>query len=188
MAATSSNMLALGTKAFDFNLLNPVNGKFTSLEDIKSDKGTVIAFVCNHCPYVLHINSKFVEIANKYIDLGVSFVAISSNDVINYPDDSPENMIKIAAKEGYNFPYLFDETQEIAKSYQAACTPDFYVFDSDMKLAYRGQFDDSRPNNGVDVTGIDLTAAIEAILIGAEVNPNQKASIGCNIKWKQSRK
>lgn len=184
MAASQSTMIPLGTKAIDFKLLNPITGLSQSLEDVKSSKATVIAFICNHCPYVIHINSKFVEIADKYSKLGVSFVAINSNDVVKYPEDSPENMIKLARKSSYNFPYLYDETQNVAKAYQAKCTPDIYVFDGDLSLAYRGQFDDSRPNNGVPVTGSDLTSAIDAILQGNIVNPDQKASIGCNIKWK----
>jgi thiol-disulfide isomerase/thioredoxin len=186
MAATPSKMLPLGTKANNFNLWNPVSAKYQSLDELKSDKATVIAFICNHCPYVIHINPKFAEIADKYIALGVSFIAINSNDVANYPADSPENMVKTAKKDGYNFPYLYDETQEIAKSYQAACTPDIYVFDGEMQLVYRGQFDNSRPGNGIPVTGEDLTSALDAILDGEPVNPEQKASIGCNIEWKVS--
>ena len=186
MAATPSKMLPLGTKAISFKLWNPVSGSYQSLDELKSEKATIIAFICNHCPYVIHINQKFAEIAYKYIALGVSFIAINSNDVANYPADSPENMVKTAKKEGYNFPYLYDETQEIAKSYQAACTPDIYIFDGEMKLVYRGQFDASRPGNGIPVTGDDLASALDAILSGKPITSEQKASLGCNIKWKQS--
>ena len=186
MAATPSKMLPLGTKAINFNLLNPVTGSYQSLDELKSDKATVIAFICNHCPYVIHINPKFAEIADIYTAQGVSFIAINSNDVENYPSDSPENMVKTAKKEGYNFPYLYDETQEVAKSFQAACTPDLYVFDGEMSLVYRGQFDSSRPGNAFPVTGDDLTSALDAIIEGKPVNSVQKASMGCNIKWKNS--
>lgn len=184
MAATPSNMLTLGTKAFKFSLLNPELGLYQTLDELKSDVATVIAFICNHCPYVIHINPKFVEIADKYMALGISFIAINSNDVVKYPADSPDNMVKTAKNNGYKFPYLLDETQETAKSYQAACTPDFYVFDRSMSLVYRGQFDNSRPGNNIPITGEDLTSALDAIISGNQVNPNQKASIGCNIKWK----
>lgn len=185
MAATESNMIPLGTIAPNFSLFDTVSGKILQLSDLKSNLATVIMFICNHCPYVKHINRKLVEISNHYAQKGISFIGISSNDVINYPEDSPENM-KIQAKElGYNFPYLFDETQEVAKSYNAACTPDFYVFDKDLKLVYRGQFDDSRPGNNIPVTGKDLSEALDAIINNFPISPEQKPSIGCNIKWKK---
>lgn len=184
MAATESKMLPLGTKAYEFELFNPVKGKFQTLNDLKSNKATVIAFICNHCPYVKFINKKLVEISNKYMAIGVSFIAINSNDTVKYPEDSPDNMIKTALENSYNFPYLFDETQEVAKSYMAACTPDFYIFDNLMKLVYRGQFDKSRPNNGIPVTGEDIINALDAILEGKPINDEQIPSIGCNIKWK----
>jgi thiol-disulfide isomerase/thioredoxin len=141
-------------------------------------------FICNHCPYVKHINHGLVSLANEFIDEGVSFIAISSNDVENYPADSPELMKEVAEDENYPFPYLYDETQEVAKAYDAACTPDFYVFDGDLKLVYRGQFDDSRPSNEIPVTGRDLSNALNAVINGMPVNPKQVPSIGCNIKWK----
>ncbi len=184
MAETPSNMIPLGTKAPDFKLKDVTTGKQLSLNEIKSEKATVIMFICNHCPYVKHINKMLVDFANKYIQRGVSFVAINSNDVDNYPEDSPEKMIITAKEHGYPFPYLFDETQEVAKDYDAACTPDFYVFDKDLKLVYRGQFDDSRPGNSKLVTGKDLGKALDAILAGKEISDEQIPSVGCNIKWK----
>lgn len=184
MAATPSNMLALGTSAPDFNLLDTVSAKIVSLNDLKSDKATVIMFICNHCPFVKHINQGIAEFANDYIPQGVSVIAISSNDVDNYPADSPEKMTENAKEQGFNFPYLYDETQDVAKAYQAACTPDFYVFDSELKLAYRGQFDSSRPNNMEAVTGKDVREAVGSLLNGNRPNEEQIPSIGCNIKWK----
>lgn len=185
MAATPSVMLPLGTEAPKFNLVDTVTDTNKSLNELASDKATVVMFICNHCPYVKHINEELVKLANEYIPKGISFIAISSNDVENYPDDSPEKMREVAEELGYPFPYLFDETQEIAKAYQAACTPDFYVFDKDLKLVYRGQFDESRPGNNVPVTGIDIRNALDNILNGKPVDENQKPSIGCNIKWKK---
>ena len=184
MALTPSNMIPLGTKAPDFNLPDAVSGSDMSLEHLKSDKATVIMFICNHCPYVKHVQQGLVELANDYIAKGVSFIAINSNDVENYPDDSPENMKRDAEKFGYPFPYLFDETQAIAKAYAAACTPDFYIFDGDLKLIYRGQMDDSRPGNGKPVTGKDIREALDQILDGNTISEDQIPSIGCNIKWK----
>jgi thiol-disulfide isomerase/thioredoxin len=184
MAVTPSNMIELGTIAPDFSLIDTISGNMMSLSELKSDKVTVIMFICNHCPYVKHINESLVEISNKYLGKNISFIAINSNDIENYPEDSPENMRKTALALGYRFPYLFDETQEVAKSYQAACTPDIFVYDKDLKLVYRGQYDDSRPGNGIPVTGKDLTDALDAILEGNPVNIEQKPAIGCNIKWK----
>lgn len=185
MAATTSTMISLGTTAPDFNLTDSVSGENKSLKDLSSDKATVIMFICNHCPYVKHINSELVKLSTDYIARGVSFVAISSNDVINYPDDSPEKMKEAAMDLGYPFPYLYDESQDIAKAYEAACTPDFYIFDGGLKLVYRGQLDDSRPNTEIPVTGKDIRAALDNILSGTPVNNEQKPSIGCNIKWKK---
>lgn len=185
MAETASKMLALGTKAPEFVLPDTISCKKLSLKELKSEKATVVMFICNHCPYVIHINKVLVDVANRYIKQGISFVAISSNDVVNYPEDSPEKMKEQALKLGYPFPYLYDETQSVAKDYDASCTPDFFVFDRDMKLVYRGQFDDSRPGNGVLVTGVDLTKALDAILEDRAIDLNQKPSIGCNIKWKK---
>ena len=185
MASTPSNMIPLGTTAPNFSLHDTVSGEKKSLNELKSDIATVIMFICNHCPYVKHINSELVKVAKIYQSKGISFIAISSNDVVNYPEDSPEKMKETAATEGYTFPYLYDETQEIARAYDAACTPDFYIFDKELKLVYRGQFDDSRPKNDTPVTGADLRGALDAVLNGSPVIENQKPSIGCNIKWKQ---
>ncbi|NNC50906.1 MAG: thioredoxin family protein [Flaviramulus sp.] len=184
MARTPSNMIPLGTKAPDFKLFDTISQKYLSLEDLKGVKGTVIMFICNHCPFVIHINSKIVSIANEYDKKGISFIAISSNDVINYPQDSPEKMAINAKENNYRFPYLFDDTQQVAQAYDAACTPDFYMFNSNLKLEYRGQLDDSRPGNGIPVTGKDLKHALNCLIDGDENNNIQKPSIGCNIKWK----
>ncbi len=185
MAATPSKMIPLGTKAPDFTLPDTISGKALSLRDVKSKKTTVIMFICNHCPYVKHVNHELVRVANDYLLKGVSFIAISSNDVAQYPDDAPEKMKDVAKQLGYPFPYLFDESQEVARAYDAACTPDIYVFDKNLKLAYRGQLDDSRPGSDVPVTGKDVRAALESLLSGKPVSLDQKPSIGCNIKWKQ---
>ena len=184
MAATPSTMIPLGTQAPDFNLIDTVSGKMKSLSELKGERATVVMFICNHCPYVKHINRHLVKVAGEYSSKGVSFVAISSNDVENYPEDSPQLMQKTAEEEGYSFPYLYDETQEVAKAYDAACTPDFFVFDKDLKCAYRGQFDDARPKNDKPVTGRDLRAALDDIVTGKPVSIEQVPSIGCNIKWK----
>lgn len=184
MALTPSNMLPLGTEAPGFRLPDVISDSERSLEELSSDKATVVMFICNHCPYVKHVQKGLVELANDYIPRGVSFIAINSNDVNKYPDDSPENMKKVAGELGYPFPYLFDETQEVARAYDAACTPDFYVFDKGMRLVYRGQMDDSRPGNGKPVMGKDLRAALDNVLAGQPVSDEQQPSIGCNIKWK----
>ena len=184
MARTPSNMMPLGTTAPDFTLLNKVTDETVTLNRLKSDTATVIMFICNHCPYVKLVQEQLVKLANDYQAKGISFIAISSNDVVNYPDDSPEKMREVAQQLGYSFPYLYDETQEVAKAYQAACTPDFYLFDGALKCVYRGQLDDARPQSDVPVTGKDIRAALDAILAGEPVNPEQKPSLGCNIKWK----
>lgn len=184
MARTYSNMLELGTVAPNFILPDTVSNQDKSLAELRGEKGTVIMFICNHCPFVIHVNEGLVKVANDYQQKGISFVAISSNDVINYPDDSPELMKEVALKEKYPFPYLYDETQEVAKAYDAACTPDLYVFDADLKLVYRGQLDDSRPQNGIPVTGNDLRYALDCLLDNKENHCPQKPSMGCNIKWK----
>lgn len=155
-----------------------------SLDDVRGDLGTVVMFICNHCPFVKHINDEIVRTANDYRVLGFGFVAISSNDVENYPQDHPNLMWKNARKHNFTFPYLYDESQETAKAYDAACTPDFYLFDSDLKLVYRGQLDDSRPGNGIPVNGRDLREAMDNLLNNRQQTPLQKPSIGCNIKWK----
>lgn len=184
MARTPSNMLPLGTKAPNFNLLDTVSNKNLSLGELKGDVGTVVMFICNHCPFVLHVNSELVKVANDYGKKGISFIAISSNDVDNYPQDSPDKMAIHAGKENYPFPYLYDETQEIAKAYDAACTPDLYMFDTNLELIYRGQIDNSRPGNGIPLTGTDLRHALNCLLDNVENLATQKPSIGCNIKWK----
>ncbi len=184
MVKTLSTMIPLGSEAPDFRLPDVVSGSELSLGDLKSDVATVLMFICNHCPYVKHLQDGLVEVADEYIPKGVSFVAINSNDVENYPDDSPEKMREVAEEKGYKFPYLFDETQEVAKAYDAACTPDFFVYDRDLKCVYRGQFDDSRPGNGKPVTGKDMRMALDSIVAGEAVDWEQIPSIGCNIKWK----
>lgn len=184
MARTPSNMMPLGTVAPDFTLLDTISGKTYSLGELKSDKATLIMFICNHCPFVKHVDVGLVALAKDYQAKGVSIIAISSNDVENYPQDGPELMKEEAQKVGYTFPYLYDESQEVAQSYEAACTPDFYIFDKNLKCAYRGQLDGSRPGNNVPVTGEDIRAALDEILEGKEVSARQMPSLGCNIKWK----
>lgn len=184
MALTESNMLGLGTKAPDFNLIDTLSNSYKSFSDIRGPKGTVVIFSCNHCPYVIHVNDQLVAIANQYIVEGVGFVAISSNDVIKYPEDSPDKMAIVAKVLKYPFPYLYDESQEVARAYEAACTPDIYVFDAATTLVYRGRIDDSRPNNGKSRTGRDLRLAIELMLRDESPLAKQYPSAGCNIKWK----
>ncbi|MGJ8592407.1 MAG: thioredoxin family protein [Aquaticitalea sp.] len=184
MAQTPSNMLPLGTKAPDFKLLDTVTQENTSLKECKGLKGTVIMFICNHCPFVKHVNEEIVRMAKDFKSKGINFIAISSNDVENYPQDAPDKMKEVAQNEGYIFPYLYDASQQVAKAYQAACTPDFYVFDDRLRLIYRGQLDDSRPGNGQPVTGSDIRNVLTAILNNQRVTEDQKPSIGCNIKWK----
>ena len=177
-------MMPLGTKAPDFTLPDTVSGKNVSLEDVKSDVGTVVMFICNHCPYVVHIEDELAAVAEEYGTHGFNFVAISSNDIEHYPADAPEKMKEKAAQVGYPFPYLYDATQEIAKAYMAACTPDIYVFDEHLKCAYRGRLDEATPGNGKPVNGQDLRAALDALRNGEMVNQKQFPSMGCNIKWK----
>lgn len=183
MARTPSTMLALGTEAPAFSLLEPASGNTVSLADF-TGKPVLIAFICNHCPYVIHIMDAFAAFARDYQAKGLQVIAINSNDAINYPDDSPEKMAEAVNQHGYVFSYLFDDNQEIAKAYQAACTPDFFLFDANHKLYYRGQFDDARPRNEEPVTGKDMIAAADALLAGEAAPVDQKASLGCNIKWK----
>ena len=184
MTLTASEMLPLGTSAPEFNLPD-TTGKMVTLNDFEEARAFLVIFMCNHCPFVKHILNGLVTLIKEYQEKGCIVVGINSNDVVNYPDDSPEMMAKLATEAGFTFPYLYDETQEVAKAYRAACTPDFFLFDSDKTLVYRGQMDDSRPGNGIPVTGADLTAAINAVLKGKQVSEEQKPSIGCNIKWKQ---
>lgn len=185
MAETPSNMLPLGTKAPDFKLQDTVTGQWISLNSAKSPIATVILFICNHCPYVKLIQSKLVEVANDYQAKEIKFIAISSNDISHRPEDGPELMRSEAINKKYTFPYLFDETQAVAKAYQAACTPDFYVFDKDLRCVYRGRFDDATPGNHKASTGNDLINALEQILAGKSVDTHQHPSLGCNIKWKK---
>ena len=184
MVKTASTMLPLGTEAPEFSLPNVVDGGAVSLDDFADARGVLVIFMCNHCPFVKHLRSGLAAFAREYQPRGLAIVGISSNDAEKYPDDSPERMIAEAKSAGYTFPYLFDETQEVAQAYKAACTPDFFLFDRSRKLVYRGQFDDSRPESGQPVTGADLRAACDAVLAGRPVPKEQKPSIGCNIKWK----
>jgi peroxiredoxin len=182
MAATASTMLPLGTKAPDFTLLD-ANGNTVSLDDFPGAPGVLVMFICNHCPYVKHIQNELAKFGREYQEKGLAIIAISANDVDAYPDDHPDKMKEEAKRAGYTFPYLYDESQEVAKSYKAACTPDFFLFDADHRLVYRGQFDPSRPGNDIAVTGGDLKAATDALLQGRTISDEQIPSIGCNIKW-----
>ncbi len=184
MALTASRMLALGTLAPDFSLPDTA-GNTVSLADFEKSPALLVIFMCNHCPFVKHMLGDLVELARDYQARGVAVVGVNSNDVANYRDDSPDMMAELARRSGFTFPYLYDETQEIAKTYSAACTPDFFLFDGERLLVYRGQMDDSRPGNGIPVTGANLTAAIDAVVEGMPVAQEQEPSIGCNIKWKQ---
>ncbi len=184
MAVTPSNMMKLGTKAPEFTLLDTVSGQSISLDELKSDTATVIMFICNHCPFVQHVEEGLVKIANDYQPKGIRFVAISSNDAENYPEDAPEKMKERAENQYYPFPYLYDKAQEVAKAYDASCTPDFYIFDNNLSCVYRGRFDDSTPGKNIPVTGKDMRAALDNILSGTPINSDQKPSMGCNIKWK----
>lgn len=185
MAKALSNMLDLGTPAPLFSLPDVVSQQMISLKPDARSIATVIMFICNHCPYVKHINPELTRVAQNYIEKGVRFFAINSNDIINYPDDSPENMAITAKTQNYPFPYLYDETQEVAQAYHAACTPDFYLFDHNLLLVYRGQFDDARPGNDLPVTGETLRHALDELLAGNAITGEQKPSLGCGIKWKK---
>ena len=186
MSRTPSNMAALGTKAPEFYLKDMKSGtEWFSFADLKGEKGTLVLFICNHCPFVLHVIEEVVMIANDYRVQGLGVVAISSNDVVNYPQDAPELMTKFAFENNFEFPYLYDERQEVAKAYHAASTPDFFLYDSQDKLVYRGQLDDSRPGNGIPLSGNDLRGAIDSVVYNRTMNPEQKPSIGCNIKWEK---
>ena len=176
-------MIPLGTVAPEFVLPDVVSDKLMTLEELRSPVATVIMFICNHCPFVKHIQHELVRLARDYQPKNVSFIAISSNDPVQYPADAPDKMKEEARVAGYTFPYLYDASQDVARAYDAACTPDFYVFDSDLKCRYRGQLDDSRPKTDIPVTGADLRQALDAIVAGGQVSPDQKPSMGCNIKW-----
>lgn len=184
MVRTASTMLALGTEAPDFELIN-IDGRPVKRDDFRGAKALLVMFICNHCPYVKHIAPELARLANDYQARGVAVVAISSNDASKYPDDSPERMIHEAEERGYTFPYLYDEEQAAAQAYRAACTPDLFLFDKDFRLAYRGQLDSSRPGNGIPVTGEDLHRALDLVLAGQEVPEPHRPSIGCNIKWRE---
>jgi len=184
MVRTPSTMLPLGTAAPDFSLMN-VDGRCLSLADVTGPRGTVVMFLCNHCPFVKHVADQLAVLGRDVMPQGIGVVAISSNDVATYPADSPEQMVRESEERGYPFPYLFDETQEVAKAYRAACTPDFYLFDGEQRLVYRGQLDQSRPDSGIPVTGEDLRRAIDAVLAGGSIPEPQRPSLGCNIKWRE---
>lgn len=184
MALTPSTMLPLGTPAPDFRLPEPATGRLVSRDDFAGAPALLVAFLCNHCPYVKHVQAGFAAFAKEYAGRGLAIVGISANDAEAYPEDAPARLAEEAARAGYVFPYLHDETQAVAKAYRAACTPDFFLFDAERRLAYRGQFDDSRPGNRIPVTGRDLRAAADAVLAGHPVPGEQRPSIGCNIKWK----
>ncbi|MEZ6057429.1 MAG: thioredoxin family protein [Planctomycetaceae bacterium] len=184
MVMTASTMMPLGTAAPDFSLINTVDGSTVSLADCAGTKGLLVIFLCNHCPFVIHLREALAKFAAEYQAKGLTIVGISANDVGSHPQDGPDQMKLEHSHAGYTFPYLYDESQEVAKAYGAACTPDFFLFDRDRKLVYRGQFDDSRPKSGLPVTGVDLRAACDALLAGGPIISAQKPSIGCNIKWR----
>jgi peroxiredoxin len=184
MSLKESNMLSLGTQAPDFNLPDTVSGRELSLNDIKGENGTIIIFSCNHCPFVIHVNSEMVALAHDYAMKGIKMVVISSNDVVNYPMDAPDKMSIVAKVLQYPFPYLYDATQDVAKDYDAACTPDIYLFDSELKLYYRGRLDGSRPGNNIPLTGTDIREALDLLIDNKPAPEKQYPSAGCNIKWK----
>ncbi|PIE03206.1 MAG: thioredoxin family protein [Acidobacteria bacterium] len=185
MVLTASTLAPLGSPAPDFNLLEPLTGEHRSLSECSGSSGTVVMFICNHCPYVIHIKEELVRITADYQAKGIGFVAINSNDVQSYPQDSPAKMIEYIQANGINFPYLFDQSQQVAKAYHAACTPDFFLYDGNFKLVYRGQLDDSSPGNSEPVNGYALRNAIEALINHQPMPTEQKPSMGCNIKWKK---
>jgi peroxiredoxin len=185
MARTPSTMVPLGTSAPDFRLPDTVSGSSVSLGQLKGETGTLVMFICNHCPFVKHVNPELLRLSRDYAGQGISLVAISSNDALQYPEDGPERMKETAAEWGYDFPYLYDESQSVARAYDAACTPDFFLFDQDLALVYRGQLDESRPGNGKPLTGKDMRNAFDALLARRPVDPQQFPGIGCNIKWKK---
>lgn len=184
MARTPSNMLPLGTPAPTFSLPDTISSSTLSYEQLAGNQGTLVMFICNHCPFVIHIIDKLTQVCNAAQKQGIGVIAISSNDIENYPADSPEKMTEFAKQNGFEFAYLYDESQDIAKAYDAACTPDFYLFDENNSCVYRGQFDDSRPANDIAVTGNDLNQAIQNLIAGKPISAEQQASLGCNIKWK----
>lgn len=182
--AQQSTQIALGSRAHNFALLDTVSDKIVTLQDVASPKATVIMFICNHCPYVIHILPELVQLAGRYKSQGVSFVAINANDAVMYPQDGPQQMKELASEMQFPFPYLYDQTQQVARNYHAECTPEFYIYDGSMRLAYHGQFDDARPKNDTPVTGQDLSKALNALLSGQPVQEQQLPGIGCGIKWR----
>ena len=187
MALTESTMLALGTTAPEFSLPDVTSGKTVSLRDFANKKALLVMFICRHCPYVVHVKSELARLGKDYATKDIGIVAISANDAAHYPDDAPAQLKAMAKEEGFTFPFCYDETQEVAAAYTAACTPDFFLFDANRQLVYRGQLDDSRPGNGKPLTGKDLRAAMDAVLAGTSVAADQRASVGCSIKWKPGR-
>ena len=183
MARTPSVMVDLGGKAPDFNLPNVVSGSNATLQSLKGEKGTLVMFICNHCPFVVHVMDELIRIGKDYHNSGISIVAISSNSIQTHPQDGPVHMLELAKEKQFPFPYLYDETQEVAKAYDAACTPDFFLYDGELACVYRGQLDDSRPGNEAPVNGKDLRAALDCLVTGNPISEDQKPSIGCNIKW-----
>lgn len=186
MVLTSSTMMDLGMPAPDFSLSDVVSGQTLTLHSFSDKKALLVMFICRHCPYVIHVQEELAAIGRDYQATGLGILAISANDAEHYPQDAPQNLKAMALELGFNFPYCHDETQDVAKAYGAVCTPDFFLFDANRKLVYRGQLDDSRPNSTIPVSGRDLRAAIDSLLSGREIQPDQKPSIGCNIKWRQS--
>lgn len=184
MARTPSHMIPLGTPAPDFELLDVVSGNTVRLQQTPAPVATVVMFICNHCPFVRYIQPELVRLTTEYIQKGIRFLAISANDASQYPEDGPDHMREVAQELGYSFPYLYDETQETARAYEAACTPDFFIYDREFKLVYRGQMDDARPGNDQPLNGKDIRAALDALIAHRPVSPLQKPSLGCNIKWK----
>jgi peroxiredoxin len=186
MARTESAMIALGTEAPAFELEDVVTTKRLGIADVRGDHGLLVMFICRHCPFVKHVEKELAAIGKDYLGKGVGIVAVSSNDAVTHPDDAPESLKQQAEKLAFNFPYLYDESQDVARTYDAKCTPDFFLFDKNLKLVYRGQLDDSRPGNTFPVTGRDLRFALDAVIAGKPISADQKPSIGCNIKWKNS--
>lgn len=184
MARTPSLMIELGTPAPSFDLQDVVTGQHRSIEQVAGERGLLVMFICRHCPFVQHIQQQLSKLGRDYQGRGVGIVAISSNDAATHPDDNPSSLSEQALEQGFVFPYLYDETQEVARAYQAVCTPDFFLFNKDRSLVYRGQLDDSRPGNEIPVTGRDLRSALDQLLAGEPISPEQKPSLGCNIKWK----
>ena len=187
MSLTPSTMMPLGTIAPDFSLPDSVSSGMVNLAVVRGERGTLVMFICNQCPYVKHLQAALGELGRDYQDAGIGIVAISANDIVSHPQDAPEHMKEFAARNGFTFPYLYDESQDVARAYDAACTPDFFLFDATLACVYRGQFDDSRPGNDLPISGSDLRGALDALVDGREVSGDQKPSVGCNIKWRRGR-